>query len=100
MAFSKVRPSVSIKDRKRYQDMKTLYSTSTAVEKSCDEDEIESDLVIPSDRERSLSQAPFDDTPSRDDQNTEGNAFSTKDSVESDLNEIEDNTEQATEQRD
>ena len=108
MAFSKVRPSVSIKDRKRYQDMKNLYSTSTAVEStkpaaiemSCDEDEIESDLVIPSDRERSLSQAPFDDTPSRDDQNTEGNAFSTKDSVESDLNEIEDNREQATEQRD
>ena len=108
MAFSKVRPSVSNKDRKRYQDMKTLYSTSTAVENikpaeiemSCDEDEIENDLAIPSDRERSLSQAPFDDTPSRDDQNTEGNAFSTKDSIESDLNEIGDNGEKATEQRD
>merc|ERR1719510_762588 len=85
MAFSKVRPSVSLKDRKKYQEMKKLYSTTkptdlmTAEQSalSCDDDdELGLDRVVPSDREHSLSQLPFNDDGNRANRDDTQNDFS------------------------
>ena len=92
MAFSKVRPSVSLKDRKKYQEMKKLYSTTkptdlmTAEQSalSCDDDdELGSDRVVPDDREHSLSQLAFNDNGKRANRDDIQNEFSADASVAS-----------------
>ena len=105
-AFSKVRPSVSLKDRTKYQEQKKLYATSKPVEAadsalntlSCDEeDEIGSDRIIPSDRERSLSQVPFNGISNA--MSHGENEFSTKDPVESDTYEMDENDQEQVAER-
>jgi hypothetical protein len=108
MAFSKVRPSVTLKERKKYQEMKKLYSTtkstdSNTVEQnalSCDDDdELGLDRIVPTDRERSLSQLQFDDDKNRANRSSIENEFSAKDSVESDRIDTDENEKENTTER-
>ena len=103
LAFTKVRPSVSIKDRKKYDSMKKLYSISKsssssnieADNMSCDEDdELGMDRVISEDREHSLSQCPFGEGRNMDNTNTVESEFSTKDSIEADRIETDENEQE------
>jgi len=107
-AFSKVRPSVTMKERKKYQEMKNLYSTSKSTDSmsaeqnvlSCDDDdEIGLDLIVSTDRERSQSQLEFDDDGTREDGNSIEHEFSTKNSVESDRIDTDDNEKERTTER-
>ena len=103
-AFSKVRPSVSIKDRKKYESMKKLYSTSKLADHdnidnnniSNDEDEdIVSDRIVPSDRERSISQGPFGEC-SNTENTTVDSEVSTKSAMEVDSIETAANNQKQT----
>ena len=100
-AFSKVRPSVSIKDRKKYEAMKTLYSTSKSSDlndigtnrDSCDDDEeVGSVRAISLDREH-ISQNPFREVRNADITHEE-REFSSKSSMEADRLETGENEHQ------
>lgn len=67
---------------------------------SCDDDdEIGLDRIVSTDRERSQSQLEFDDDGTREDGNSIEHEFSTKNSVESDRIDTDDNEKERTTER-
>ena len=99
MAFSKVRTSVSFKERKKYQEMKKLYSVCTPKDATNDssktrykDEDMGIDAILSEERGRSLSQEPSVDEQNSENENLIQNEIGVK-TVESDVqvhrNEVE-----------